>query len=88
MRFSREPSPFAVKSCCRWPFEGCSSINFPLNIALDRDVEDFLQNQVASLSGSQSALGNARQAGVCDTPGKLINDLVSSIRDQQQRPLT
>ena len=43
-----------------------------MNIALDRDVEDFLQSQV--------------RAGVCDTPGKLINDLVRSIRDQQQRP--
>jgi hypothetical protein len=43
-----------------------------MNIALDRDVEDFLQSQV--------------RAGVCDTPGKLINDLVRSVRDQQQKP--
>ena len=43
-----------------------------MNIALDRDVEDFLQSQV--------------HAGICDTPGKLINDLVRSIRDQQQKP--
>ncbi|HEY0550853.1 MAG TPA: hypothetical protein VGF13_14715 [Verrucomicrobiae bacterium] len=43
-----------------------------MDIALDRDVEDFLQSQV--------------RAGLCDTPGKLINDLVRSIRDQQQRP--
>jgi len=43
-----------------------------MEIALDRDVEDFLQSQV--------------RAGVCDTPGKWINDLVRSIRDQQQKP--
>ncbi len=43
-----------------------------MNIASDRDVEEFLQNQV--------------RAGVCDTPDKLINDLVRSVRDQQHRP--
>ena len=43
-----------------------------MNIALDRDVEEFLRSQV--------------RAGVCDTPDKLINDLVRSIRDQQQKP--
>ena len=43
-----------------------------MNIALDRDVEEFLQSQV--------------RAGVYDTPDKLINDLVRSVRDQQQRP--
>jgi hypothetical protein len=43
-----------------------------MNIALDRDVEDFLQSQV--------------RAGVGETPGKLINDIVRSIRDQQQKP--
>ena len=43
-----------------------------MNIALDRDVEDFLQSQV--------------KAGVCDPPERLLNDLVRSIRDQQQRP--
>ena len=43
-----------------------------MNIALDRDVEDFLQSQV--------------RAGICDTPAKLINDLVRSVRDAQQKP--
>jgi hypothetical protein len=43
-----------------------------VNIALDKDVEDFLQNQV--------------RAGVLAAPGEFINDLVRSIRDQQQKP--
>jgi hypothetical protein len=43
-----------------------------MNIALDKDVEDFLQNQV--------------RAGVCAAPGEFINDLVRSIREQQQKP--
>ena len=42
-----------------------------MNIALDRDVEEFLQSQV--------------RAGVCDTPEELINDLIRSVRDQQHR---
>ena len=44
-----------------------------MDIALDKDVEDFLQNQV--------------RAGVCTAPGQFINDLVRSIRGQQQPPL-
>jgi hypothetical protein len=43
-----------------------------VNIALDKDVEDFLKNQV--------------RAGVCAAPDEFVNDLVRSIRDQQQRP--
>ena len=43
-----------------------------MDIALDKDVEDFLQNQV--------------RAGVCTAPGQFINDLVRSIRGQQQPP--
>ena len=43
-----------------------------MNIALDKDVEDFLEKQV--------------RAGVCSAPGELINDLVRSIREQQQKP--
>ena len=43
-----------------------------MNIALDKDVEDFLENQV--------------RAGVCVAPGEFINDLVRSIREQQQKP--
>ena len=43
-----------------------------MTIALDKDVEDFLQNQV--------------RAGVCAAPGEFVNDLVRSIREQQQKP--
>ena len=43
-----------------------------MNIALDKDVEDFLENQV--------------RAGVCAAPGEFVNDLVRSIREQQQQP--
>jgi hypothetical protein len=43
-----------------------------MDIALDKDVEDFLQSQV--------------RAGVCSAPGELVNDLVRSVRDQQQKP--
>ena len=43
-----------------------------MNITLDKDVEDFLENQV--------------RAGVCAAPGEFINDLVRSIREQQQKP--
>lgn len=43
-----------------------------MNIALDKDVEDFLNSQV--------------RAGLCSAPGELVNDLVRSIRDQQKKP--
>lgn len=43
-----------------------------MNIALDKDVEDFLEKQV--------------QAGVCTAPGEFVNDLIRSIRDQQKKP--
>jgi Arc/MetJ-type ribon-helix-helix transcriptional regulator len=39
-----------------------------MNIALDKDVEDFLEAQV--------------RAGVCSAPGEWINNLVRSIREQ------
>lgn len=41
-------------------------------IELAKDVEDFLQEQV--------------RAGVCDDPSQLINDVLRSVREQQQRP--
>jgi Arc/MetJ-type ribon-helix-helix transcriptional regulator len=44
-----------------------------MNIALDKDVADFLENQI--------------RAGVCAAPGEFINNLVRSIREQQQMPL-
>ena len=43
-----------------------------MNIALDKDVEDFLVKQV--------------RAGVCTAPGEFINDLIRSIREQQRQP--
>jgi Arc/MetJ-type ribon-helix-helix transcriptional regulator len=43
-----------------------------MNIALDQDVEEFLQKQV--------------RAGVCTAPAQLINDLVRSVRAQQEQP--
>jgi Arc/MetJ-type ribon-helix-helix transcriptional regulator len=43
-----------------------------MNITLDQDVEEFLQKQV--------------RAGVCAAPGEFINDLVRSVRAQQQAP--
>ena len=43
-----------------------------MTIALAKDVEDFLQNQV--------------RAGVCTNPSDLINDVIRSIRDQRQTP--
>jgi len=38
-------------------------------VALDRDVEDFLQAQVRS--------------GVCADAGELVNDVIRSLREQQ-----
>lgn len=43
-----------------------------MTIALASDVEDFLQNQVRS--------------GVCADPSELINDVIRSVREQQQKP--
>ena len=43
-----------------------------MTIALAKDVEDFLQNQIRS--------------GVCADPSELVNDVLRSIRDQQQKP--
>jgi Arc/MetJ-type ribon-helix-helix transcriptional regulator len=43
-----------------------------MTVALDSDVEDFLQNQI--------------RHGVCADAGKLVNDVIRSVRDQQQKP--
>ena len=40
-----------------------------MTISLDRDVEEFLQQQV--------------RTGVCADAGELVNDLLRSLRDQQ-----
>jgi Arc/MetJ-type ribon-helix-helix transcriptional regulator len=44
-----------------------------MTIVLATDVEDFLQRQVRS--------------GVCADPSELINDVIRSIREQQEKPL-
>ena len=44
-----------------------------MNIALDRDVEEFLQEQV--------------EGGACASASKLVNDVLRSIREYQQKPL-
>ena len=43
-----------------------------MTIALARDDENFLQNQVRS--------------GVCADASELVNDLVRSLREQQRKP--
>jgi Arc/MetJ-type ribon-helix-helix transcriptional regulator len=43
-----------------------------MTIALAKDVEDYLQNQVS--------------IGVCADASELVNDLIRSIRGQQQKP--
>jgi len=43
-----------------------------MTIALAKDVEDFLQEQV--------------QAGNCADASHLVNDVLRSVRDQQSRP--
>jgi Arc/MetJ-type ribon-helix-helix transcriptional regulator len=43
-----------------------------MTVALARDVEDFLQNQV--------------RAGVCADASELVNDLIRSLREQQRKP--
>jgi Arc/MetJ-type ribon-helix-helix transcriptional regulator len=42
-----------------------------MTVALARDVEDFLQDQV--------------QAGVCADASELVNDLIRSLREQQRK---
>jgi putative addiction module CopG family antidote len=42
-----------------------------MTVALARDVEDFLQDQVRS--------------GVCADASELVNDLIRSLREQQQK---
>jgi Arc/MetJ-type ribon-helix-helix transcriptional regulator len=41
-------------------------------IALAKDVEDFLQEQV--------------RAGVCADPSQLVNDVLRALREQQRKP--
>jgi len=43
-----------------------------MTIALAKDVEDFLQEQV--------------QAGLCADASGLVNDVLRSVRDQQSKP--
>ena len=43
-----------------------------MTVALAKDVEDFLKDQV--------------RAGVCADASELINDLIRSLREQQQKP--
>ena len=43
-----------------------------MTVELARDVEDFLLDQVRS--------------GVCADASELVNDLLRSVRDQQQKP--
>ena len=42
-----------------------------MTVALARDVEDFLQDQVRS--------------GVCADASELVNDFIRSVREQQQK---
>lgn len=43
-----------------------------MTIALDKDVEAFLKQQV--------------RAGICADASQLVNDILRSFRDQQQKP--
>lgn len=43
-----------------------------MTVALAKDVEDFLQEQVRS--------------GTCADPSELVNDVIRSVRKQQQKP--
>ena len=43
-----------------------------MTIALAKDVEDFLQKQV--------------RRGVCADASELVNDVIRSLREQQQKP--
>ena len=44
----------------------------PMTVALDRDIEAFLEDQV--------------RAGVCADASELVNDVLRSLREQQQKP--
>jgi Arc/MetJ-type ribon-helix-helix transcriptional regulator len=44
-----------------------------MTISLAKDVEEFLQEQV--------------RTGVCTDPNALVNDVLRSLREQQQYPL-
>ena len=44
-----------------------------MTVALARDVEDYLQKQVRS--------------GVCADASELVNDIIRSLRQQQEKPL-
>jgi Arc/MetJ-type ribon-helix-helix transcriptional regulator len=43
-----------------------------MTVALARDVEDFIEDQV--------------RAGVSTDASELVNDVIRSVREQQQRP--
>ena len=43
-----------------------------MTVALARDVEEFLQDQV--------------RAGVCADASELVNDVLRSLREQQRKP--
>ena len=43
-----------------------------MTVALARDVEDFLRDQVRS--------------GVCTDASELVNDVIRSLREQQRKP--
>ena len=43
-----------------------------MTVSLDSDVEEFLQKQV--------------RGGVCADASELVNDVIRSFRDQQQKP--
>lgn len=43
-----------------------------MTIALDKDVENFVRDQVRS--------------GVCADPSELVNDVLRSLREQQEKP--
>ena len=44
-----------------------------MTVALARDVEDFLQSQV--------------RRGICTDASELVNDIIRSLRQQQENPL-
>lgn len=48
----------------------CAAINLRMTIALAKDVEDFLADQVRS--------------GHCNNASELVNDVLRSLRDQQR----
>src|SRR6266849_3362944 len=53
--------------------DGTNGRYYPyMTVALAKDVEDFLEDQVRS--------------GVCADASELVNDVIRSVREQQQRP--